>query len=242
MEGFSKKKNILFLLVLIGIFSMGFKVFALELNWPSSPGGITLDDNSILTELIAYIYEWAMAIGGIATFIALVSAGFQYLTSAGNATKMSDATKQITSAITGLVLLLSTFLILSTINPELTVLDIPDIELSTSIFEPIVSEDVSFGQPCNSVVAYSDSSFSGSNTEIEKGEEEEVNIDAEEGSIKFLYEGEGYDIEDTCTVKLYNSYNEDEKGCENYITTIYGDQEDLGLVGITETIKCVFVE
>lgn len=243
MRRFIEKKNIFFLLVLIGIFGISFSVFALELNWPESPGGIDLNTKSTqtITYLIAYIYEWAMAIGGIAVFITLVSAGFQYLTSAGDITKMSEAKKQITSTITGLVLLLSTFLILSTINPELTTLDIPEITLSTSTFGALDPFIVSYGQICDEVLVYPESEYSGGETKIAKGEEGSVTINKGEGSIKFI--SDGTDTEDGCTVKLYNSYNEDENRCDGDLTiTVTTTQEDLSFFELEETVKCVSVE
>jgi len=243
MRRFIKKKNIFFLLVLIGIFGISFSVFALELNWPASPGGIDLNDKSTLTELIAYIYEWAMAIGGIAAFIALVSAGFQYLTSAGDITKMSDAKKQITSAITGLVLLLSTFLILSTINPELTTLDIPEITLSSNPdFIASEEEDVSFGDPCTNVIVCPESGSSDGCIDIKKGSNGKITIDKGEGSVSYENkndEGSG------CVVNLYNSYTENEEGelnCEDQLMTIYYTQKDLDILNIIEKITCVSVE
>lgn len=242
MRRFIEKKNIFFLLVLIGIFGISFSVFALELelNWPESPGGIDLNDENsqTITYLIAYIYEWAMAIGGIATFVALVSAGFQYLTSAGNITKISDAKKQITSAITGLTLLLSTFLILSTINPDLTTLDIPEITLEGETFEPVETDDVSLAEPCNSVVVYSKSGFSGTDTEIVKGLEGSVSISAGNGSILYKDDNTG----DGCTVKLYNSYNDESGKCEDLMITVHSTQEDLGFFVLEETVNCVSVE
>lgn len=240
MRRFIEKKNIFFLLMLIGIFGISFSVFALELNWPESPGGIDLNTKSTqtLTYLIAYIYEWAMAIGGIAVFITLVSAGFQYLTSAGNITKMSAAKKQITSTITGLVLLLSTFLILSTINPELTTLDIPEITLSTSTFGALEPDSVSYGQVCDEVEVCTKSGFEGDCTIIEKGSEKMVDISAGKGSIKFL--SDGNKPEDGCIVKLYDSV--DENRCKNLIGVISLTENDLGKYVIEETIKCVFVE
>ena len=52
MRRFIEKKNIFFLLVLIGIFGISFSVFALrpplELNWPESPGGIDLNNKNII--------------------------------------------------------------------------------------------------------------------------------------------------------------------------------------------------
>ncbi|KKL54346.1 hypothetical protein LCGC14_2266310, partial [marine sediment metagenome] len=57
MRRLIKKKGVLCLLVLIGTFAISFSVFALELNWPASPGGIDLNDeqSQTITFLIAYI-------------------------------------------------------------------------------------------------------------------------------------------------------------------------------------------
>jgi len=246
MRRFIEKKNVFFLLVLIGIFGISFSVFALELDWPESPGGIDLNTKSTqtLTYLIAYIYEWAMAIGGIAAFIALVSAGFQYLTSAGDIAKMSDAKKQITSTITGLVLLLSTFLILNTINPELTTLDIPEITLSSNDdFIASEEEDVSFGDPCTKVIVCPESGSPDGCIDIKKGSKGKITIDKGEGSVSY----ENKDDEGSgCVVNLYNSYTENDQGeledCEDKVMTISYTQEDLDVLNITEKVKCVSVD
>jgi hypothetical protein len=92
----------------------------LELDWPTSPGGTALNNSSTLTDLIKYLYEWGIALGGLAVFVALLMAGIQYLTSFGNPVSMKDAMSRIQSAVIGLILLLSSWLILNTINPELT--------------------------------------------------------------------------------------------------------------------------
>jgi len=120
-----KNKKIIVLLVLLGIFGAFSVVFALEVAWPNSPAGTPLNDTSNLTDLIKYLYEWGIAIGGLAVFIALVIAGFQYLTSMGDPGKMKEAKERITSAFLGLVLLLGSWLILNTINPGLTTVNIP---------------------------------------------------------------------------------------------------------------------
>lgn len=92
----------------------------LEINWPESPMGTSMNGCTSLPVMIKYFYEWGVLLGGLATFIALVLAGFKYLTSAGDPSKMKDARSGIMSAIMGLVLVLSSWLILNTINPELT--------------------------------------------------------------------------------------------------------------------------
>ena len=119
-----KKKIILFCLVAIILFGFASSVFALQ--WPNSPvpGGGTAfdpkDPNTNLTIAIKYFYEWAIVLGGLAVFVVLLYAGFQYLTSAGDPGKTKDARDRITSAIGGLVLLLASFILLNIVNPELT--------------------------------------------------------------------------------------------------------------------------
>jgi len=101
----------------------------LELAWPQSPAGSQITACSDLTAFVKYFYEWGIVLGGLVAFISLVIAGFKYLTSVGDYVKMADARNQVISAIAGLILLLASFLILNTLNPELTVLRIPKVEV-----------------------------------------------------------------------------------------------------------------
>jgi len=118
-----KNKKVIFCLIVLGILTTSSAVLALQVEWPDSPGipnGTSLDPNSELPQLIRYLYEWGIALGGLAVFVVLVYAGFQYLTSAGSPAQMTEAAERIKSAVIGLVLLLGSVLILNTINPELT--------------------------------------------------------------------------------------------------------------------------
>lgn len=103
---------------------MGTEALALEVIWPLSPLGTNIEDalkpEGGLPVLVKYFYGWLIFLGGLAAFISLVIAGFQYLTSAGDPGKMGDAMSRIKSAGLGLVLLLASVLILNTINPQLT--------------------------------------------------------------------------------------------------------------------------
>jgi len=137
MKKFIKNKKILLLLILLGIFTIFSQVLALELTWPAPPGGTALSDTTTLPEMVEYFYRWGIAIGGLAAFIALVWAGFLYLTSAGDPAKIKDAKDRITAAISGLVLLLASFLILNTINPELTTLRPPSLAPPISNLPPV---------------------------------------------------------------------------------------------------------
>ncbi len=97
----------------------------LEVGWPTSPTGDTLTSCTSVTGMIKYAYDWGISLGGMAAFISLVIAGFQYLTSVGDSRKMSEAISRIQSAFFGLILLFSSWLVLNTINPELTTLKTP---------------------------------------------------------------------------------------------------------------------
>lgn len=168
-----KNKKILFCFIFLGIFGIISGALALELKWPNSPGGTQLTDASTLPQLVQYIYEWGIAVGGLATFIALVSAGFQHLTSVGDPAKMADARGKITSAVLGLVLLLSSWLILNTINPELTT-------FQSSIFEvspPDIPSDMDFTSgeepQCDFAKLYPEKNFGGEERIIQAEEHEE---------------------------------------------------------------------
>jgi len=121
----SRKKTIFLLITFLSVFAIASGVLALELDWPPSPRGTTFTDESEITDMVQYFYEWGITLGGLATFFALIMGGVQYLTSVGRPAAMAEARDRIQSAVFGLVLLLSSWLILNTINPQLTTLTPP---------------------------------------------------------------------------------------------------------------------
>ena len=74
---------------------------------------------------VANFYTFALSLGGILAFGAIVYGGFKYAISAGNPSKQSDAKSWITDALWGLLLLFSAYLVLHTINPNLVNLNLP---------------------------------------------------------------------------------------------------------------------
>lgn len=121
-----KQIKLLSLFLTIGFFTCFF-VFASEIDWPVSPMGTALTRDygeTSLTTLVKYMYEWGISLGALAAFISIIVAGFNYLTSAGNSSKINEAKKRITASFLGIALLLGTVLILNTINPEITSLEI----------------------------------------------------------------------------------------------------------------------
>ncbi len=86
---------------------------------------------------IGNIYLFALGAAGFIAFGAITYAGIKWMLSKGNPSEISDAKDQITQALLGLVLLFGAYIILNTINPELTVLQIPglsELPKATSTF------------------------------------------------------------------------------------------------------------
>jgi hypothetical protein len=144
-EFFKNKKIYLFLLVFFLIFLFS-TARGLEITWPPSPGGTELTSGSTFDVLVKYLYEWGIALGGIVAFFVLVFAGFQYLTSAGDPGKMKEAKDRIFSAFLGLILLLSTWIILNAINPELRGIKTPEQEMKS--LEEQVKEMITSANEC----------------------------------------------------------------------------------------------
>lgn len=92
-------------------------------------------------QLLQLIINYSFYILGIALFGVVFWAGFEWFTAAGNSAKIAKAKGRIYNAIIGAILLVASFLILNTINPDLTggtlTLDpIGDPETSTT---PVIS-------------------------------------------------------------------------------------------------------
>jgi hypothetical protein len=153
MSLYLNKRSVFAALLLLGLLHAGF-IYALELNWPVSPQGTALTDSTDLTGFIQYVYEWGITLGAVAVFYSLVMGGFKYLTSTGSPDKMRDARDQIISAFSGFLLLLSSFLILNTINPDLTELKIPVLPDAGDVFAPLDPPDEQPLQACSKVYVY----------------------------------------------------------------------------------------
>lgn len=78
-------------------------------------------------DYLSGLYRLALYAAVIAAIIQISIAGFIYATSGDNTSKQKEARDQIRDAIIGLVLILSSVLILRTINPDLVKLNLPGI-------------------------------------------------------------------------------------------------------------------
>lgn len=122
--------------ILAGIFSslaLFVAFFAearkLEVNYPKLPGLEPLTDSTTLPDLILYIFNLSILMGGLIAFGAIIFAGFLFLTSGANPGLRLKAKTRLQQVLLGIVVLLSSYLILNTINPELVLLHTPGEEL-----------------------------------------------------------------------------------------------------------------
>lgn len=131
-------------LKLIFLFSLIFLVFLwfscsclaqreLEIEYPEILGEKPETVETGLPEYVKYIFNFAMLIVGLVTLSALIWGGIHYLSSAGDPSKLKTAKEQIFAAILGLVILLSSYLILASINPQLLIFEFPSL---TPIISP----------------------------------------------------------------------------------------------------------
>jgi hypothetical protein len=145
MPGY-RKILILSFLVIISVFILADLAFAQrELEVPIP--GLETTTLPALPDYIVAIYNFALMIIGIICFVTLIYGGFRYLTSAGKPAAMADARDQMSSALLGLIILFSSYLILRTINPELVILGDTGVGGIGEVITPriIIYEDINHG-------------------------------------------------------------------------------------------------
>ena len=121
----------------------------LETIYPPIPLAPIITAASKLPAYIAYFFYVGIYVAGMLAAVSLVIAGIQYMLSAENPSNVSAATDRIKSSIIGLFLLLASVVIMNTINPQLT-----NMQLSPDIKEPsglvLIGADGKKSAPMNS--------------------------------------------------------------------------------------------
>lgn len=82
------------------------------------------------------LYTFLISVVGIVAMGAIVIGGARYLTSAGNPSAIEDAKHTINSAIIGLLLAITSWVIIREINPDITVLKNPAMPWSAAGYSP----------------------------------------------------------------------------------------------------------
>ncbi len=118
-----KRKLFIFLFTVFTLLGSGI-VFAqnLETQYPTLPGGLKLSLHPTLPEFILYVYYLLLAVSGFFAIGSLILGGIQYITSGGNGATQTEARKQVSGAVLGILVLFGSYLLLATINPNLRIL------------------------------------------------------------------------------------------------------------------------
>ncbi len=79
----------------------------------------TYSPSTSLGDLIGMVFNYSLQILGLIVFIMILFSGFQWLLAGGNPGTISKARSRITQTLLGATILLASYLILNTINPDL---------------------------------------------------------------------------------------------------------------------------
>ena len=132
----SNKLNFLFLLLLVLFLCFLLNPFALadntgkrglEIKYPII-NGIEITTSTTISEYAVYFFSLGLIIAAIIAFAVLTYGGIRYLLSFNNPEAMKDARTWISSGTIGLFIILASYLILSTINPEIVAPSIQEVE------------------------------------------------------------------------------------------------------------------
>lgn len=107
------------------------KTTNLEVYYPTIAGK-TLSADTSLPSYVKYLFDVAMIIGFLSAVISLTIAGAMYFLSPLNASLKASARDRVYSALSGLLILVMTYLIITTINPALNVLSFSGNQSSSS--------------------------------------------------------------------------------------------------------------
>ncbi len=128
---------VFFLLIIIN-FVINFSVLARELeeDYPTINNFKPTTTETPLPEYVRYIFNFVIVVSGIIALIMIVVGGIEYLTGAGNLNKIESAKEKLISSISGLVILLGSWILLYIINPQLTKISIPNVESPIPTLKP----------------------------------------------------------------------------------------------------------
>ncbi|MEA3344132.1 MAG: pilin [Patescibacteria group bacterium] len=138
-----EKAIILFTIFVFALLLPNGSVFAdgnqkkLEIVYPVIPGTHTPKVISEgLPEYIEYIFTFSFYLIALIILAVLIYSGIQYFTSFGNPSKLTSAKEGIRASILGVLILLSSYLVFNTINPQLTTLVAPNPDIIEPSIKP----------------------------------------------------------------------------------------------------------
>lgn len=98
-----------------------------------------------IAQYVQIFYQFAVSAVSIIAATMIMYAGISWLTAAGNSQRIGEAKERVIAAISGLIIAMMSFVILNTINPALTELQNPTIQVSavpTSISDALTAANL----------------------------------------------------------------------------------------------------
>jgi len=102
--------------------------FALEVTYPKAITGATITDKSDLAQYLKYVVDFGLSFGLAIAVLTLVISSIFYFVAPAIPGALEIAKDRISGAISGLLILLLTYLVITTINPSLSVFSIDSLE------------------------------------------------------------------------------------------------------------------
>jgi len=129
-KNFLGVKAFLFIFLFISLFYLTTDmVSALEVNYPVVSGqNINTELDLKLPSYVKYLFNAGVFLGFFAAFFSLTIAGVMYFLSPISVELKANAKDRISGAISGILILVLTYLIIVTINPQLSFLNLNELE------------------------------------------------------------------------------------------------------------------
>ena len=116
----------------------------LEVNYPELITGAKIVAESQLPEYLKYIFDFGIFLGFFSVFISFVWAGALYLLSPAMPDALNNAKDRLSGAISGLLILATFYLIMTTINPDLAILKLNKLDPVPPPPDPVATAGVYF--------------------------------------------------------------------------------------------------
>jgi hypothetical protein len=94
------------------------------------------DEVNGMGDYIKVVYQWLLGVAAVLAVVMIIIGAVKYMLAGGSPNGVKEARKDIFNALTGVAILLCTYLILATINPQLLSLRMPSLPMVRTVETP----------------------------------------------------------------------------------------------------------
>jgi hypothetical protein len=92
-----------------------------------------ISKNASAAEFIVYFFNLIVAFGSFIAIVIVIMAGIEWMTAEGNPSKIESAKSKIKNTLLGIAVLIGSYVVLNTINPELETIKVTQLKCSQGI-------------------------------------------------------------------------------------------------------------